>query len=245
VLPEHLTIVLAILFFSTLTRSTFGFGDALVGMPLLTMVAGIQFATPLIAMVASTIAITILIFEWKNVEMSAALRLILSTIVGIPVGLFYLDHLPDTVVKVVLASVIILFALFSLMKPGKIGLKNDRSSIIFGFIAGILGGAYNTNGPPVIIYGTLRGWDQQKFRATLQGYFLPTGGGILIGHGLAGLWTAEVVRSYLLSLPIIMLAIFIGGWLHRRIPRERFTPFVHIMLVIIGIFLLMTSLISK
>ena len=41
----------------------------------------------------------------------------------------------------------------------------------FGFFAGILGGAYNTNGPPVVIYGSLRKWSPATFRATLQGYF--------------------------------------------------------------------------
>jgi hypothetical protein len=28
------------------------------------------------------------------------------------------------------------------------------------------------NGPPLAIYGALRGWSTQQFRATLQGYFL-------------------------------------------------------------------------
>ena len=29
------------------------------------------------------------------------------------------------------------------------------------------------NGPPLVIYGALRRWSPQHFRATLQGYFLP------------------------------------------------------------------------
>jgi hypothetical protein len=37
--------------------------------------------------------------------------------------------------------------------------------------AGVLGGAYGMNGPPLVIYGSLRGSSPQHFRATLQGYF--------------------------------------------------------------------------
>ena len=42
-----------------------------------------------------------------------------------------------------------------------------------GFCSGILGGAYGMNGPPLAVYGSLRRWSPQHFRATLQGYFLP------------------------------------------------------------------------
>lgn len=61
-------LVLGILFLSTLIRSALGFGDALIAMPLLAMVVGLQVATPLTAMGATTIAITILIQAWKNVD---------------------------------------------------------------------------------------------------------------------------------------------------------------------------------
>jgi hypothetical protein len=58
------------------------------------------------------------------------------------------------------------------------------------------------NGPPLVIYGTLRQWSPEQFRATRQGYFLPAG---LLGVGgfwLAGLWTPAVTRDYLWSLPL-------------------------------------------
>jgi hypothetical protein len=32
------------------------------------------------------------------------------------------------------------------------------------------------NGPPLVIYGALRRWTPERFRATLQGYFLPASG---------------------------------------------------------------------
>ncbi len=47
-------LVLVVLFCSTFIRATFGFGDALVAMPLLAMVVGLKTATPLVALVAST-----------------------------------------------------------------------------------------------------------------------------------------------------------------------------------------------
>ena len=86
-------------------------------------------------------------------------------------------------------------------------LTNDRLAWFFGVSAGVLGGAYGMNGPPLVVYGTLRRWSPERFRATLQGYFLPASLIGMIGYWTAGLWTPSVSRYYLLSLPAVLLAI--------------------------------------
>jgi uncharacterized membrane protein YfcA len=108
----------------------------------------------------------------------------------------------------------------------------------FGFIAGVLGGAYNTNGPPVVVYGTLRRWLPTRFRATLQGYFVPTGGLIALSHGLGGLWSREVLQLYALAFPIVLIAIFLGGKLNRHIPAGRFEKFLYGALMVLGLLLI-------
>ena len=109
--------VLVILFVSTFTRSSLGFGDALIAMPLLTLVVGSQTASPLVAFGASTIAITILLGGWQRVDMRAAWRLIVSSLVGIPIGLFFLKTAPESIVKVILGVVLIGFSLYNLIAP--------------------------------------------------------------------------------------------------------------------------------
>lgn len=66
-----------------------------------------------------------------------------------------------------------------------------------GFVAGIMGGAYGMNGPPLAIYGSMRRWSAQHFRATLQGYFLPASVLGMAGYWLKGLWTPAVTHYYL------------------------------------------------
>ncbi len=53
-----------------------------------------------------------------------------------------------------------------------------------------------------------------------------------------GLWTAEVWRLYALSLPLIALAVVLGRVLNRRIPTDRFTRFVDLALIGLGVLLL-------
>ena len=230
--------VLLILFLSILVRSTFGFGDALVAMPLLALFIPIKTATPVVAIIAPTIAISLLIKEWRHIDLKSTLKLIISTLAGIPIGIFYLKSIPENIVNLSLALVLIGFSLYSLVKPALHRLKSDNWAFLFGFIGGILGGAYNTNGPPVILYGILRGWKPESFRATLQSYFLPTGGAIMIGQGLAGLWTKTVITTYVYSLPVVFVAIFLGLKISRKIPAQKFSKYIYVILLALGMILL-------
>jgi uncharacterized membrane protein YfcA len=235
----NLTIlVLIILFISTLTRSTLGFGDALLAMPLLSLFIDVKIATPLVQLIASVIALVIVSQNWRSVDLTVTWRLIVSSVAGIPAGLLILRFAPEGLIVGLLAALLISYGLFNLTRPQLPQLANRNWAYGFGFIAGLLGGAYNTNGPPVIIYGTLRQWSPERFRATLQGYFLPTGMFILLGHALAGLWTRQVWQLFGLSLPLVLVAIYGGGRLNRRIPPHRFDRLIYAILVGLGITLL-------
>ena len=229
-----LVTVLSILFISTFIRSALGFGDALIAMPLLALVVGMQVTTPLVAFSGSTIAITILLNGWRSVDIKAAWRLIASSLVGIPIGLFFLKTAPEPAIKATLGILLIAFGLYNLIAPKLPTFGNEKLAYVFGLIAGVLGGAYNTSGPPVVVYGTLRGWSPDSFRTTLQAYFLLTGGMILIGHGLAGLWTPTVLRLYAYALPIIMLAIFLGGRANKVLSAGRFNRIIYASLIVMG-----------
>lgn len=235
---------LLVLLCSTFIRSAFGFGDALLAMPLLALILGFKTGTPLIALIALTIAVSILARDWRRVDFGSAWRLIVSSIAGIPVGLYFLRGSYETPMRIVLGVVIAGFALFHLMRPALMHLKDERLAPVFGFVAGVLGGAYNTNGPPVVIYGSLRRWPPESFRATLQGYFLLTNIFIVIGHASAGLWTGRVGSLFLLSLPLVFLGIRLGGVFQRRIPRGRFDRMIHGLLLLIGLYLLGQSVIG-
>jgi uncharacterized membrane protein YfcA len=236
-------LALSILFLSTFIRSSLGFGDAVLAMPLLAMVVGLQTATPVVAMCATTIGVTILILDWRKIHLKASLRLIVASALGIPIGLLLLKKAPEEILMIILGSVILIYGLYNLVKPHLPALSDKLSTaLFFGFVAGLLGGAFNTNGPPVVIYGKMRRWEPANFRATLQGYFVPTSSMILIGHGLAGLWTPTVFRLYLLALPVLFLAIFLGTKVNRALPPEKFDTALNCGLVVMGISLIINSL---
>ena len=237
--------VVGIVFAAALLRSALGFGDAVVAMPLLTMVVGLKTASPIVAFMGPTISLLILARSWRKVEFRSAGRLVAATLVGIPVGIYGLARLPEEPLKVLLGLLILGYGVFGLARPAA-RIERERPWLAWavGWTAGVLGGAYNTNGPPVVAYGMLKGWPPERFRATLQGYFLPTGAAILAGHGLAGLWTGEVLRGYLYALPAIVLGVALGGLLHRKLPHALFAKLVYIALAAMGALLLARTILS-
>jgi uncharacterized membrane protein YfcA len=234
-------VIPAVLFLASVIRSAFGFGEALIAVPLLALVVPVEVAAPVSVLASITVALIAVIQDWRKIHLRSAIWLVLPTLVGIPLGLVLLKTIPEAVVKALLATVIIAFSAFSLLSRTHRELKNDNTAWLFGFGAGVLGGAYGMNGPPLVVYGSLRGWSPQHFRATLQGYFLPASMAGMLGYSVAGLWTPTVTRFYLWSLPLVILATFVGRAINHRMNAHQFVRYVHGGLIMIGVILLIQA----
>lgn len=231
--------VLGVIFIATLIRSALGFGEALVAVPLLALRIPLQVAAPLAVMVSVTIAALIIAQDWRKVHFQSAGWLLIPTLFGIPIGLWLLTNPHQQVVKILLAAVIICFAIYFLSRTHLPELTHDRKPWLLscGFVAGILGGAYGMNGPPLAVYGALRRWSPQHFRATLQGYFLPASLLGLLGYLWQGLWSQELIHYYVLSLPVALPAIWLGRAINHRLPLESFRKYVFSGLIVIALIL--------
>lgn len=237
-----MTLVVIIVATAALVRALLGFGEALIAVPLLAFVLPVKTVAPLATLVSITVAALTLMKEWRHVHLRSAGLLLASTIAGIPIGLWVLTRVDEAIVKIVLGALIASFSTYSLIAPRPPSLVNDRSAALFGFAAGITGGAYGMNGPAVAIYGTLRRWPGHEFRATLQGYFLPASAAGMIGFGLSGLWTRDVTSYYLSALPAIVAATLAGRMLHHRLQGRRFVVVVHGALISVAAMLLWQAL---
>ena len=231
----QIILFLLISFMSTTLRSAFGFGNALIAMPLLILLFDLRTATPLVGLIGLITALVMLSREWRELEIKDVLYLLLASLAGIPIGLYLLVSVPEVIVRRILGLILIGFGAFNLAGVKLPKIESGLLAIPFGVLSGILGGAYNANGPPIVIYGLMRGWNQEKFRATLQGYFLMTGLVVAASHGAAGLWTRQVLTYFLISIPVVVLGILIGGKVAAKIPAQKFNQVLYGFLILLGI----------
>jgi hypothetical protein len=223
-----------------LVRSTFGFGEALIAVPLLALCIPVEVSAPLAVLFSITVAAVAVVQDWRHIHVRSAGWMVGATLFGIPLGLLLLTRGNPYYTKDALGILIVLLSIYSLAGRNTIQLKNDSrvGLIVCGFLAGVLGGAYGLNGPPLVVYASMRRWSAQHFRATLQAYFLPASLITAVGYGFAGLLTHSVTRYYLLSLAPALVAVLLGRALNYRMRGDSFLKYVYIGLAGIGVLLL-------
>lgn len=236
--------VLLVVFLATLVRSTFGFGEALIAVPLLALSIPIAVATPLAVLLSITIAAIVVVQDWRKIHIRSTVWLLAPTFLGIPLGIVLLTSAHQNFVKAALAIVIMAFSGYFRAGKEQPELRSDSRSWLLGcgFVAGVLGGAYGMNGPPLVIYGAMRRWSPQHLRASLQGYFLPASIVAMTGYWFAGLWIPAVTHYYLISLPVAFPAIFLGRFVNHRLKEDAFIKYVHAGLMCVGVTLLIQAI---
>jgi len=228
-------LVALIIFLAVFIQSSVGFGLALVSMPLLVPLLGIQTASPLVALV-SMIAELIILFRYRHaLNLRALAPLTIAAVIGIPIGVLALRNLDASIVTTLLGVILILYSIYALFSPNLPELASNAWAYGFGFVAGMLGGAYNTSGPPVIMYGNFRRWPPEEFKSNLQGFFIVVGLIVIAVHAASGNITNEVWNNVLLSLPGIALGLIAGFLLSKRINAKLFRKIVLVLLIVLGI----------
>jgi len=236
--------IIAVIFIATIFRSAFGFGESLVAVPLLALWLPINVAVPLSVLVSVTIAGVVVAQDWNKIHFRSAGSLVLYTLIGIPLGLLLLVYVDERIVKCVFGFIVTAFSIYLVVGKQLKELRSDSTTWLFGcgLLAGVLGGAYGLNGPPLVIYGAKRRWSAQHFRATLQGYFLIASMVGLIGYWFSGLLVVSVFYYYLFSLPVLLPAVFIGRLINHKLHGDKFFKYVYLLLLGIGLFLLIKAI---
>lgn len=245
---EYLLVFFAF-FLSSVVHSTTGFGSALVGMPILVFAVGLSVSAPLLALLSQVVNLGVLWQNWRYLDWRHSLILIIPSILGVPIGLLFLKGGNEKWLNLGLGLILLGFGLFTLVKgEHQSSPKSDKSALIFGslagFIAGILGGAYNANGPPVIMYGTYFQLGKGTFRSVLQAFFLINGFVILAGHIGTGLMTLEVLKYSLVGLPAMILGMGVGFYIDKYLTPKRFRLVVLIGIILLGCCLILPSLLD-
>ncbi len=231
----QLLLPIIVVFLAVFTQSLSGFGIALVAMAFLPELVGIRIATPLVALVALTLECFLLWRYRAELNLRAVWPIALTSIFGIPLGVWALRGVNEDLFLTVLGFVISGYALYALLNIRLPELRHPAWPFAVGLLAGVFGGAYNTSGPPVIIYGNCRQWQPAEFKSNLQGFFAINSLFVVIAHALNHNLTTTVWQNYLWSLPVIGLGFWLGTSLDRYLNPQRFRKLVLILLVVMGI----------
>lgn len=229
------------LILSAFTFSFAGFGFGLVAVPLLSLVLPVKEAVAIQLPFSVFLVVVNSCRYGKFIKWNELQPLFIGSAAAIPVGVYSLNLLPDTLMKRALALFVVLVVLLDRTRRGQAELgkfsKTGQGGVILGIISGWFTGAYTTGGPPAVIYATARFPEPRKAKGAMGLYFLATDVLIVLLFTLTGLLTLELFFQSLRFTPAVFLGFLFGACVFRNITRRTYLMGVHGLLIVAAIML--------
>jgi len=223
------------LFLGAFTQSLTGFGSALVAMALLPALLGLETAAPLVAATGLALETMMTLRYRQHLRLDAIWRVLVASLAAAPLGVLLLPLVDERIALLVLGIIIVGYALYALVGFRLPTLAHPAWAWTAGILSGLLGGEYNTSGPPVILYGNCRNWDAGQFKSNLSGFFVINSLFVTASHLVKGSYTGNTTQILLLCLPFTLLGFIAGQFMDRWLDPIRFRRIVLFLLAALGI----------
>ena len=215
-----------------------GFGIGLVALAFLPYLMPASTAIVLMTVYTVVFCLVLVIQLRRDVAPRDVTGLLIGTVVGTPLGVWVLATLPATVLNRVIGLMLVIVVILEFRGLLPARLDGRGWALGAGALAGVIGGAVGTPGPPVVLYMTSQGWGPRVIKANLQLFFLVNHAVILAGYWWAGLLTRDVVRLSLSFAAPALLGAVAGVALFSRVDPVRFRRIVFALLLVSGLVLL-------
>jgi uncharacterized membrane protein YfcA len=233
-----------------------GFGSTVIAMPFVIAITG----SVIVARTPTTLHTWlysgwVVATDFKKIIWKQYFTIILFVLAGLPIGMMASRHLPDTLLKIVLAVFMVGVSINGIMRDRQRtdAYEASRFGQLFGwkmavfcvllFLGGIIHGAFSSGGPLLIIYATIVIKEKRSFRSTMCAIWFTLNSIILIEWLIRGVFRMEgIIELCLITLPFLLIGAFVGTLVHNRISARNFTRLVYVILLLSGCFMGYTAL---
>src|SRR5574340_449875 len=224
-------------------RGITGFGSGLIAVPLLALILPLKFVVPLLLLLDFTASMVMGGFNFGRVKWNEIGVLIPFGILGVVLGTSLLVNLSPSLMLMVLAGFVFVFAVRSMLN-----LHGDKPisrawAVPAALTGGTVGALFGTGGPPYVVYLTHRIHEKSNLRATFSALFFADGLSRIVSFLIAGLlMSTQVWTAYVVALPLMLGAIYLGGRAHVGLSMAQMTRLVGVLLLVSSVSLLFKAL---
>lgn len=233
----NLAIVLSGAFFAAFAVGVVGFAGALVASALWLQVMSPTDAVPLVIATGITVHILSLSSMRRSVNFSRLWPFLAGGVIGVPAGTWLLSNAEPGPFRMAIGLFLIAYSLFSIALPRlrAVTYGGRWADGVVGLAGGVLGGAAGLSGVAPTMWSGLRGWPKEEQRGVYQPF-------ILIIHGMSLAWLAvegvlndTLAKNILMSLPVLVLGVWLGLRLFNRVNDRQFRRVVLLLLLVSGV----------
>jgi uncharacterized membrane protein YfcA len=209
-------------FLAALARGFSGFGSALIFMPLASMAIGPRAAAPLLLIIDGVMAAGLIPNAWRHADRRDVATMSVGGLAGVPLGAYVLIKSDPLVIRWAIAvlGALLLGLLISGWRFR--GRPSTALTVGVGGVAGVLSGAAQVGGPPVVAYWLSRSLAAEAVRANIVLYFAISTMVAGVTYLVGGLLTTSVVGLAVITGPFYGLGLFIGSRMFRLASADTF-----------------------
>ncbi|MFT4691174.1 MAG: sulfite exporter TauE/SafE family protein [Verrucomicrobiia bacterium] len=235
----YASLIILVAFF---IRALTGFGAGLIATPVLALMYPLKFVVPLQLLFEVGISAILLPKVWKEIDWKHTVHLLTGLFIGNMAGAMVLVTVGDSILKTVLAVVVLLFAgylAWTAEQPAPWNIP-VKWGFFFGVVGGVFGGSLGMSGPLVVLYLSQQFTRKETLRATLIGVFAFASVWTAGAHWFNGLYTQETLKLGLWLVPAFLIGTWAGHWAHFRTSDVLFRRLIAGILFAAGLLLTFT-----
>lgn len=230
---------------AALIQGMTGFGFALVAVPLLSSFLLPKEVVPIIITYCLVLNFMMLFKQRKFIKIAPIKGIIIFGIIGIPIGVYLLNVLTASQIKL-FASVLIIFSSLMMIFGWEWKTHKDfLATCVAGLISGILNGSTSMSGPPIVLFLANKKVGKESFRSYLPTYGLITNFLTLIVLFFNHNFNKEVLIHMLSLCPALIIGLFTGIVLVKRINEAVFRKLSLYLILGTGCYTFVTVLLSS
>lgn len=243
--PVEVAVALAALLVGALTKSITGMGFPLVAIPVISLFVSVEDAVVVIAL--PNVVMNLVLFlgvrsAWSETRDLPVLGI--SGIAGAVAGTFALVRVPEGLLVLVLAVVVLGYVSASLVNPQRsvAPATARRWAAPVGAVAGVMQGAVGISGPIVSSWIHAYRLPRDAFVSSVTLMFLLSGSTQLVVLAAEGAITGTRLVLTLTAVPIVLATIPVGTRLRHRLPEGGFDRVVLAVLALSAVALVVRVL---
>lgn len=227
-----------VLLFANTVQTITGFAGNLLAMPPSMVLAGVVQAKTVLNIFTLVACLWISIQNRRYIQWNILIKMTAFMLVGMGVGVWLFERISLDILLPAYGVMIILIACKKLFIRKEIAVPQICMIAVL-LLAGIIHGMFLSGGALLVVYAVSVLKDKNEFRATVSPVWVILDAILIFSHYQLGYYTPENVWITVISMIPLVISIWLGNMLYKKINQQTFLKITYVLLIISGLTILL------